>query len=125
MNEPDINRFARQTGQYPPPQREAGSKPISEDTAADTEQSPTWSDRLDDLIVKSGDVVVGLLLFLLKLVGLALLFWGAFALYPEDFFSTPFAQMTFGKILAIFGSVSLGLIGTWILVAWLNKSSDI
>lgn len=124
MDEQDLNRLARQTGHYPPPQLGDEEKPTTRDSLADTRNPLTWSDRIDDLIVLLVNLVVALVVFALKLSGLALLFWGAFVLYPDNFFSTPFAQMTFGKIISIFGSCLLGLLGALLLLAWAKNRSD-
>jgi hypothetical protein len=120
MDERDLNQLARQAGQYPPPQLGAEERPETRDSLADTQHTHTWSDRIDNLIVLFVNLFIALVVFALKLSGLALLFWGAFALYPDDFLKIPFAQMTFGNILSFIGSCMLALLGVWLSILWLQ-----
>ena len=120
MDDNQINDLARASGQYPPPRIESQSSSREPEHSQEAPQSHTWSERIDDLIEKAAYILIGLILIAVKLAGLSFLFWAAFALYPDNFLSIPFAQMTFGHVLSFSGSCILALLGVWFSIFWLQ-----
>lgn len=120
MQTDETNKLARISGEYPPPQVTPEQVSTDPEIVSGMPQQMTFSDRIDDLIGKSATILIALGLTAIKLTGLAFLFWAAFALYPDDFLSIPFAQMTFGHVLSFLGSCLLALLGISLVLLWRN-----
>ena len=86
---------------------------------------PNRRSLLDVFLDKTTQVVkvlaTGLFFAAISLLSL----WGAFAIWPSDFFSTPFSQMTLGMLLQALSSPLLAICGLGFGVAALGQLTEL